>query len=417
MPDRIRITCRRLVPASAALLAAFVFSSTAWGATSVNVIGDSVIVSDPPLGRSTISVTRPDALTGKPVVIGTFSGFANGLLPLTVNTSTATPLNPNGDCWQSGALSQAVTPDIQPGDTVTLTPQAGLGASPLSVTVPAEGTSGARGPIPSCSSVAPFAENAVRAVPTSITGGPIELSGVAQPLATGVSTLVSDGSRSTKPVDVAPAADGTWTTTIPAAEVDALAVGDLSVKPVFAVPDVSTGAPAHIASAPRSLKKNAAAVDAGGTADLGAGPSAAGDATGATTDAATDAATGAPTDATSGPTAGARPGAHAATGIAARVSRVRVPSSISLARARQGLTASFVVPSGARVVDVRLLLGTRTVYRSVVPAGKAGTRQTARINSQALRRVLRGGRFTLALRAGTSRTQLGAPVLRTVRVR
>jgi hypothetical protein len=229
--------------------------------------------------------------------------------------------------------------------------------------------------------VAPFAQNAVTDAPKTVAGGSFAVSGVAQPLATDVAASVTDGSRSTAPVDVAPNSDGTWSATIPSDQVGTLAGGALTVTPVFAVPDVSTGAPAHIAGVPISLQNAPAAAVAGAAQSSGA----------------------ASTPATPQGKASAHP----------RVSSVRLTSPISLARARDGLRASFVVPAGARVIDVRLLLGKRTVVRRVVSAGKAGKRQTVVLSGKALRR----GRYTLALRSGSSRTQLGTSVLRTIRVR
>jgi hypothetical protein len=370
-----------VLPAAAALLATTVVCAPALADTTVNVIGDSVIVTGQAPGSATIRVTRPDALTGKPVVIGLFSGATNGPLPLTVNTTNATALSPDGDCWQKGALPQAVTPDIRPGDTVTVTgePDPAGSATATSVVVPPGGSGGSSGPVSSCKSVAPFAQNAVTAAPKTVTGGSIALSGVAQPLATGVSASATDGSRSTAPVGVAPNADGTWSATIPEAQVDALSDGTLTVDPVFAVPDVSTGAPAHIAGAPVSLQMARAAIAA-----------------------APAAASAAPR----GTASASRPVAH-----------VRAPSAIALSRARAGLRVSLVVPDGARVIDVRLLRGSRVVVHRVVSAGKAGKRQTVVLGGAVLRRTLRRGRYTLALRSGPSRAQLGAPVLRTIRVR
>jgi hypothetical protein len=357
----------------------------------VNVVGDSVIVANPPYGRATIRVTRPDALTGKPVVIGQYSGDANGSTPFTVNTTVPNAANPNGDCWQSGALSQALTPDIRPGDTVTVASEPspfGGSPAPTSVTVPPDGPRGDGGPIPECRSIAPFAQNAVTAAPTSMTGGPIEVSGVSQPLATGVSSSVTDGAHSTAPVDVTPNADGSWSSAISAALIDPLANGSLTVQPVFAVPDVSTGAPAHIAGAPMSTEKRS-----GGQ-------------------------TGGDRSAASGPES--QPGAeHARTkGGATRVARLVVQSPVSIGRARRdGLSGSFIVPQGARVIDVRLLLGKRVVLHRRERAWSAGARQIIRLRGVALRPVLRRGRYTLAVRAGASRNRLGTAVLSTVRVR
>src|SRR5947207_2909252 len=118
-------TCRRAVPVVALLLAAATTPAQA-AAQTVTVVGDSVIVAGQPFGPATIQVTRPDAVTGTPVVIGTYSGRARPTEPFTVNTTTPTALQPDGDCWQRGALSQALTPDIRPGDTVAVTSEPGL---------------------------------------------------------------------------------------------------------------------------------------------------------------------------------------------------------------------------------------------------------------------------------------------------
>jgi hypothetical protein len=387
------LLCRRRVVALAAVVVAAAVSCAPAAAqlvpTTLTVVGDSVIVAGQPFGRATVRVTRPDAVTGKPVVIGLYSGDANPSTPFTVNTTVPNAVSPGGDCWQSGALSQALTPDIRPGDTVTVAgdPSPFGGTPPsTSVTVPPDGPSGDGGPIPECRSIAPFAQNAVTAVPTSVTGGPIEVSGISQPLATGVSSSVSDGKRSTAPVEVTPNADGTWSSAISAAQVDPLANGSLAVQPVFAVPDVSTGATAHIAGAPISTQKEGSG-QAGG--DPATGPA-------------------------------SRPGANVdgARGGVRPVSRLQVQSPISIVRARRdGLSPSFIVPQGARVIDVRLSLGKRTVLHRRARARNAGARQVIRLRGLALRRVLRPGRYTLAVRAGASRDRLGTAVLSTIRVR
>lgn len=368
-----------MLPGAAALVAMAVTSAPARADTTLAVIGDSVLVSGQPAGPATVRVTRPDALTGNPVVIGLFSGLSDGVLPLTVNATNATALDPDGDCWQAGGLSQALTPDIRPGDTVTVTgdPSAPGGATSTSVLAPADdGRAG--GPIPSCESIAPFASNAVTGAPQTFTGGPIAVSGIAQPLATDVSVSVTDGTHSTVPVHGTRGADGGWSATIPAGEADTLADGNLTVDAVFAVPDVATGAPAHIAGAPIALRGARAAVPAAG------------------------AATSSGTAPETTPSA-KRPVAAAG----------RAPSRISLSRAGGGLRATLVVPKGVRVLDVRLLRGKRTLVHRVVRAGRAGTRQTVVLTRKAPAR----GRYTVAVRSGPSRARLGAPVLRTIRVR
>jgi hypothetical protein len=369
-----RVLCR-----TGALVVAVVGALAAWGSSAqaapltIAVAGDSVLVTGHSGGSMTIQATRPDAVTGKPVVIGQYADRASSSAPFSVNTSLPTALSPNGDCWQQGALASALTPDLQPGDTVTFT-QAGLAGgqpSSASVGVTADMVAGAIGPIPSCREIAPFARNAVTSRPDSVAGGPIVLSGAAQPFATGVAVSASDGTVSTAPVGVGTAQDGSWSATIPADQVDRLANGALTVTPVFEVPDVSTGAMAHIAGAAVGLSKLRAsgASKPGGGTGSGHGPA------------------------------------------AMRVRSLRLPARIGLRRARRdGIRASFVVPARARVVRVQLKRAGKVVIGRVVPAGNAGSRQTVRLRGARLRRVLERGTFRVAVRAGASRGQLGPPV-------
>jgi hypothetical protein len=403
-PRRRRAALAVTLLGSATLVASgAVLTTVATADTKVAVVSDSVVVSGQPAGPTTVDVTRPDALTGTPVVIGRYSGIADGLLPFTVNTTAATPFAP-ADCWQRGALASAVTPDIQPGDTVKVTtaPDGQLGSVPAvtSAVVPAAKSDSAGGPIPDCKTVAPFAQNAVTSPPAGIAGGPLALSGVAQPMATGISLSAADGSRSTTPVGAAPGDGGAWSATIPDAEVAKLADGDLTVRPVFAVPDVSTGAPAHIAGPLVSIRKAFPAIAAGAPqtpAVAGGAPAGAGRT---------------PTDARRGPGAGV-PGARPWV-----VSAMRAPASVSLTSARRrGLGGSFVVPPGAGVVRVQLQRGGRTVSDRVVPAGRPGARQTVSLSDGPLRRALRPGPYTLVVTPGASRTHLGIPVRSVVRVR
>ena len=387
---RLRTICRRIAPAAVALIAAAAVSSPALAAGSsptIVVTGDGVVASSlPSFGQATIQATRPDAATGKPVVIGQYSANGNPFTPFSVNTTTPTALNPSGDCWQKGAISQALTPDLQAGDTVTLT-QAGFFGSPASTTsvvVPSNNASGIAGPQAGCDSIAPWARNAITSAPGSVTDGPITVSGSAQPLATAVSVSASDGTRATAPVSVTPAADGSWSATIPAAKLARLANASLTVTPVFAVPDVSTGAAAHIAGVGASVKKSASS--------SGAGPHP-------------------PAGATTAPAPGA---GHGTSPTRTRttemlVTGLRGASSVTLAGARtHGITASFVVPAGAKAVEVGLLHRTKPVYSTVVRAGKTGSRQAVTLRGNRLSRLLRRGRYTIAVRAGTSRSSFGA---------
>jgi hypothetical protein len=386
---RLRTMCRRIAPAAVALVAAAAVSSPALAAGSsptIAVTGDAVVASSlPSFGQATIQATRPDAVTGKPVVIGQYSANGNPFTPFSVNTTTPTALNPSGDCWQKGAISQALTPDLQAGDTVTLT-QAGFFGSPASTTsvvVGSNNASGIAGPQAGCDSIAPWARNAITSAPGSVTDGPITVSGVAQPLATAVAVSASDGTRATGPVSVTPAADGSWSATIPAAQLAGLANASLTVTPVFAVPDVSSGAPAHIAGVGASVKKSASS--------SGVGPH--------------------PPGATSAPAPG---GGHGTPPTRKRtthmpVTGLRVASRTTLAGAHtRGITTSFVVPAGARTVEVALLHSTRPVYSTVVRAGKTGSRQTVTLRGNRLNRRLRRGRYTIAVRAGTSSSSFGA---------
>jgi hypothetical protein len=346
-------------------------AASAHAAPTVVVRGDSVLVTDQSAGPTTVQATRADALTHQPVVIGQYADTASSLIPFSVNTTTPTPLMPNGDCWQQGALASALTPDLQPGDTVTVTQAAPLGGTPSSTSVPvtAAEVKDAVGPVPACKDIAPFARNAVTQGPGSVAGSPIVISGVAQPFAKSVSLTATDGKVSTSPVGAGPAQDGSWSATIPAGEVHRLGSGPLTVIPVFEVPDVSTGAMAHIAGTTIQLSKS-----------------------------------------------GAAPAPGHAKGV--RVRSLRRPARMSLGSARRkGIRTSFVVPAGVKVVRVQLTRGGRTLTQRVLSAGRAGARQTVRLRGARLRSVLRRGSFRIAVSAGPSRTQLGPPVTRSIVIR
>jgi hypothetical protein len=360
------------IPLAAALVgAAAVSASPAQAdAPTVSVRGDSILVTNQSSGPTTVRATRLDALTHEPVVIGQYAGVAPSLGPFTVNTTVPTEATPEGDCWQRGALPSAITPDLQPGDTVTVT-QTPAGGQPTSVSVAVTEPPGdAAGPIPSCRDIAPFARNAVMRRPDRVTGGAIELSGVAQPFATQVSLSAVRGSTSTPPVVVKPAPNGAWSAAIPAREVARLSNGPLVVTPVYEVPDVSTGAMAHIAAGPAIRVSKS-----------GGG--------------------------------GSRPAQGQI-----RIAGASVPARLGLGFARRkGIRASFVVPAGARVVRIQLRRGGRMLLQRVAPAGTPGSRQAVRLRGPRLRRVLHRGRFRIAISAGPSLARLGAPVTRTISIR
>jgi hypothetical protein len=363
---------------------------------TIVVAGDSVVASSlPSFGQTTLLATRPDALTGKPVVIGLYSSTGNPFTPFSVNTTTPTPVNGSGDCWQKGALSEALTPNLLQGDTVTLSQAAGFfggSGSTTSVTVPAASPSNLAGPQAGCASLAPWARNAITSAPKTVTDGPIAVSGVAQPLATGVSVSASDGSKVSAPVSATPAADGSWSATIPAAKLAGLGDTTLNVTPVVAVPDVSTGAPAHIAGVGATVTKSAAP-DAPSTqppaSSGGNGPS--------------------PSSGQPAPTGGRSVTSGRKPARKPRVTMLRSASTLKLAAARSnGITVSFRVPAGATMVEVELLHGSKPMYMTVVRAGKAGSRQTVRLSGSRVNRLLGRGHYTIAVKAGTSRSSLGA---------
>ena len=124
-----------------------------------------------PGGDTTVQVLRPDAVTGAPVTIGEYTDSAS-ILPFTVNMTVPTAFDPDGDCWQSGALTLpgglGLTPAIRAGDTVTL-------SSGLSLTLPAGADAGGGGgPIFGCSDISAYADNAVTAATRIAPPFPIE---------------------------------------------------------------------------------------------------------------------------------------------------------------------------------------------------------------------------------------------------
>jgi hypothetical protein len=365
---------------------------------SVSAVSDSVLATGLPYGPTTVQVTRPDALTRTPVVIGQYADVAQGLLPFSVNTTTPTAFYPYGDCWQDGALTLpgglGLTPDIRSGDTVTVT-------GGMSLTVPAGSDTGASGgPTGGCDALSAYGRNGIATATVGADAG-IGVTGAAQPLTTGVSVTASDGQTKTAPVDATLAADGTWTAEIPPDQVAKLADGTVTVGGVYAVPDVSTGAPAHIAGIPLSLQK------ATGTG----GPQ------GGDTPPAPEPAQPTPPSADA-PTPPAAAPAAAPPTVAGRLTAIRATTRISLARARHGgIRASFVVPAGTAIVRVRLSRANRTTYLKYVAAAQPGTRQTMRLSGTGLARKLRRGRYVLAVTAGASRAQLGPAVTSTISVR
>jgi hypothetical protein len=180
---------------------------------------------------------------------------------------------------------------------------------------------------------------------------------------------------STGPVPATLAAGGSFTATIPSAALAPLANGPLTVGGDYTVPDVATNAPADIGGVTLSADKE------------------------------TPAATPQP----------AAPGAPPAAKIA--MSGLHVRSAITAKSAKAGkLRASFVVPSGAQFIRVRLWRTGYTAALDVFPAAKAGTRQKIAVTG--VKRSLKKGHYTLTVSASPVRTMFVGPSLRAlVRVR
>jgi hypothetical protein len=388
---RGRVANRRVASLAALAVGSAVLAGPALAQAAptlaVDAVKDSAIATGLPFGATVIEVTRPDALKGSPVVIGQFGGFASPFLPFSVNTITPTAFNPQGDCWQKGKLTlpggAGLTPDIRPGDTVSVT-----GGPSFKVPADAELKGGPSGPIEGCLPVSAYGQNSVTAA-SGGSGADVLVSGKAQPLATGVSVSATDGTAKSTPVDATLKADGTWSASIPATDVALLADGTVRLDAVYAVPDVATGAPANISGVPMTIEKKTVA------GDVSVAPE--------TPPAASDPAP-----------AAAAPSAQPALG---RLTYVRATSKVYLAHARTGgIRVAFYVPSGARVVRVRLSRGGKTKYLSYVSAAPAGTRQVVHLKGKSLQK-LRTGTHTLTVSAGPSRSQLGAPIKSSVLVR
>jgi hypothetical protein len=349
---------------------------------NVDAVQDSLVATGLPFGTTTAEVTRPDALTGAPVVIGQFGGLANPFLPFSVNTTTPTLFNPAGDCWQKGKLSLpggvGLTPDIRPGDTVAITP----GPS-FAVPADAELEDGPSGPIDGCLPISAYGRNGVKAA-TGGSGSDVAVNGVAQLGATGVSVAATDatGAAST-PVDATLNADGTWNASIPSSDLAALADGPVTLDAVFAVPDVATGAPAHIEGAPLAIEKKTIAGDVSITPE-------------------------APAPAAAPPAAAAKP--------LGNLAYLRTTKRIGQSKARAGrIRVAFYVPSGTRVARVRLSKGGKTKYLKVLGAAPEGTRQVVYLKGKSLSSLHRG-LYTLSVSVGPSQSQLVSSVKRFLRV-
>lgn len=383
LPPSERFTPRRLVPAvTAALVCAAVAAPVAGAqsAISVDAAKDSVQVTGLPLGMATLQITRPDLKTGQPVVTGQYQGLALFGLPFGVNTTAPSLLNPAGDCWQKGALSLTgdlgLTPDILPGDTVSVT-----GGPTLTVpaqTAAGDGTTG--GPIAGCDTLSLWGRNEIKTADFASPGGDLAVAGHAQPGATNVTVTATDaGDVSTDDVPATLAADGSYTATIPAAALAELADGPLTVAADYTVPDVATGKPADIGGPTVSVDKE------------------------------TPAAPAAPQPQPMPQPAALAPPKIALHGLLAK-------KKIMLRSLRAGkLRASFIVPTGVNYVRVRLSKGRTTKAKVIAPTAAAGSRQTIALTGV---RKPKRGLYTITVLASPVRTMFVGDVLRAqVRVR
>jgi hypothetical protein len=75
------------------------------------------------------------------------------------------------------------------------------------------------------------------------------------------------------------------------------------------------------------------------------------------------------------------------------------------------------VPTGTKVVRVRLARSSHTTYLKFVAAAQPGARQKVRLSGASIARRLRRGRYVLSVKAGPSRARLGHAVTDTVTVR
>ena len=385
--EPVRLKSRRLAPAVMAALVATALAvpvaDAAESPITVDAARDSAQVTGLPFGRATLQVTRPDLKTGKPVVIGQYQGLAAFGQPFGVNTTAPSLLNPAGDCWQKGALSLkdnlGLTPDILPGDTVSV-------AGGPSLTVPAQTAtpSGVKGgPIDGCDKLSLWGRNELTTAEFASAGGDLAVSGHAQPGAKGVSVTATDSNGvSADPVAATMAADGRFTATIPADTLAKLADGPLTLAADYTVPDVATGKMADIGGVTLSVDKETPA---------------------APEPAPSQPAPQAPTPA---------PAAPPKIALHGLVTKRKI-SRRSLEAGK--LRASFIVPTGAKYVRVRLSQNGNTKARVVAPAAAAGTRQTVALTgvSKAKR-----GLYTITVLASRVNYMFVGDVLRaSVRVR
>jgi hypothetical protein len=103
-----------------------------------------------------------------------------------------------------------------------------------------------------------------------------------------------------------------------------------------------------------------------------------------------------------------------------RLADVVVPRTVSRAALQgAGVTVRLTVPAGAQVLRVRVLAGTRTVWRDLraVKASKHAQRVRLRVRSPRLRSLRSGRRYVLELTPGVRANKLGAATRVHIRVK
>lgn len=382
-----RLNGRRVVPAAAAALTAVALAAPGANAQdspiSVDVAQDSVLVTGLPFGQAKLQITRPDLRTGSPVVIGEVQGISLFGFPFGANTTAPTLLNPLGDCWQAGVLALAgnagLTPDILPGDTATV-----VGGPTYTVPMDAPlSNGGPSGPIAGCDAVSLFGKNIVTDAQFSGPGTDLAVSGHAQPGAKAVSVFVKDANGVTsEPVDATLAADGSYTATVPVAKLAGLADGKVTVAGDYNIPDVATGTLAHVGGVTMEAEKSTPAAPPRSD----------------------------PPSANPGPPAA--PAKIALSGLFMR-------SGIKAKSVAAGkLRVSFITPTGAQFVRVRLWRPGQTAALNIVAAGTPGHRQTVALTGAKASKLKKGATYNVTVSASPLKTMFVGPSLRgKVRIR
>jgi hypothetical protein len=99
--------------------------------------------------------------------------------------------------------------------------------------------------------------------------------------------------------------------------------------------------------------------------------------------------------------------------------RVTAPVAVRAAAiATTGVPVTVNVPTGARIVRLRVLTRAGTPLLQTFKHVRGGTKVKVRIRSAKLRHEVHAGRrYVIEVRAGTARNHLGKPTRKVIRVR